>query len=343
MLSLIKGRIVLGAIVLAAAATASAQEKLRIGYLPLLPSAHEFVAAEKGWFRDLGLPVEEFRFDSGPPIARAFIAGQLDIAYFGIGPALAVVSRGVKAKVIAGATLHTVGVLARDPFAESFERWPNRNAFLGFQKRTGHRVRIATFAAGATPHLVALYWLHQLRVDPLRDVEFVTMGEQQLRLAIQTQQIDVAVSVEPILTLSRRAKSPYRIIAWGKDIFPGQPGSVLLVRQGILDEHPEIAEKLVTFQQRATTLLSEDKDEAARIITKRIGAEVLPVGLARETLDSPAVRWVTSPYALVEGSETYNRFQVTMGLSRTRMAQDELFDFRFYDRLFSRLPQTKKY
>lgn len=337
------GVFVFGIVIGAVTPAAIAQDRLRVGYLPLLPSAHQFVAAERGWYRELGLAVEEFRFTSGPPITKAFIAGQLDVAYFGIGPALVAVSRGVKAKIIAGAAMHTVGVLGRDPFAELFERAPSRSAFIEFHKRTGRRLRIATFASGSTPHLVALYWLHQLQVDALRDVEFVIAGEDQVRLAIQQQQVDVAVAVEPILTLSRKIKGPYRVVAWGKEILPGQPGSVLFVRQGILDERPEVAEKLVQFQARATALLIEEKDQAARIISKKIGAETLPVSLARETLDSPAVRWVTSPYALVEGAETYNRFQVTRGLSRTRLTSDELFDFQFYDRVFSRQPQLKKY
>lgn len=329
--------------VLAASSKAGAQGKLRVGYLPLLPSAHHFVAAEKGWFRELGLPVEESRFTSGPPITQAFMTGQLDVAYFGIGPALVAVSRGVKAKIIAGATMNTVAVIARDPFAGSFERWPNRSAFQGYQKRTGRRVRIGTFGAGSTPHLLALSWLQQMRVDPLHEMELVRMGEDQLRLAVQAQQVNVAVTVEPIVTLGRKAQPPYRVIAWGKDILPGQPGSVLFARQTLLDERPDVAEKLVQLQLRATALLTEEKDEAARLISRKIGANILPISVARETLDSPAVRWITSPYALVEGAETYNRFQVTMGLSRTRLTADDLFDFRFYDRIFSRQPQAKKY
>jgi len=336
------GAMVFG-LVLPALSAAGAQDKIRVGYLPLLPSAHEFVAAEKGWFRELGLPVEEFRFRSGPPMTQAFIAGQLDVAYFGVGPALMAVSRGVKAKIIAGSTMNTVAVIARDPFAEGFERRPNRAAFQGYQKRTGQRVRIGTFEAGSTSYLLALYWLQQLQVDPLREMELVRMGEDQQRRTVQSKQIDIAVSVEPIITLGRRASPAYRAIAWGKDILPGQPGSVLFVRQTLLDERPDVAEKLVQLHLRATALLTEERDEAARLISRKIGADVLPVSVARETLDSPAIRWISSPHALVAGAETYNRFQVTMGLSRTPLSADDLFDFRFYDRVFNRQPQSKKY
>lgn len=335
--------IVFDAIFGAATAAAIAQDRLRVGYLPLLPSAHHFVAVERGWYRELGLVVEEFRFSSGPPITKAFIGGQLDVAYFGIGPALVAVSRGVRAKIIAGATMHTVGVIARDPFARSFERGPNRSAFQDYRKRTGQRVRIGTFAAGSTPYLVALFWLQQMQVDPLHEMELVRMGEDRLRLAVQSQQVDVAVTVEPIITLSRRAVPPYRVIAWGKEILPGQPGSGLFARQALLDERPDVAEKLVQLQLRATTLLTEERDEAARLISKKIGAVVLPVHVAREALDSPAIRWISSPYALVQGAETYNRIQVSMGLSRTRVPAEELFDFRFYDRIFGRQSQPKKY
>jgi hypothetical protein len=65
--------------------------------------------------------------------------------------------------------------------------------------------------------------------------------------------------------------------------------------------------------------------------------------LIQSILDAPTVRWLTNPRAIVDGAVNYNRFQVSVGLSRARVLPEELFDFRFYDRVIAKYPQRSKY
>ncbi|MFQ5803637.1 MAG: ABC transporter substrate-binding protein [Candidatus Methylomirabilales bacterium] len=318
-------------------------QKIRIGFMPILPSAHEFIAVEKGWYRELGLPIEELRFSSGPPIVQAFAAGQVDVAYFGIGPALVSVAKGIKAKVVASGVTEQLAVIASNTFADLFEAQASRKAFLQFKTDQGHPLKIATFPPGSTPSVMLHYWLDQLNVDTVKDAEILAMGADRVRLAVLSQQVDATMILEPIITIIRRAQIPYRIIRYGSQILPGQPGSILFVRQNLIDERPDIVEKLVLMHLKSTKILMEERDEAAEIISRKIGREVLPIEVAREALDSKALHWVANPHAIVKGTMTYNRFQVKLGRFKKTVDPQALFDFRFYDKVISTHPEYRKY
>jgi NitT/TauT family transport system substrate-binding protein len=57
-------------------------------------------------------------------------------------------------------------------------------------------------------------------------------------------------------------------------------GSVLVVREELLDEHPVIVEKLVRVTKRATQFINEHPQEAAEIVAKGLqiaGKKIFPV------------------------------------------------------------------
>ena len=60
------------------AGSAFGTEKVKIGYLRVVPSLPTFVAAEKGFFSQEGLEVELIPFQSGTAIVDALVAGRID-------------------------------------------------------------------------------------------------------------------------------------------------------------------------------------------------------------------------------------------------------------------------
>ena len=67
---------------LAAAATmprARAAEPLRLGLLHTLSPAPFYIAQERGYFRDEGVPVEFRFFEAAQPIAAAAVSGDIDV------------------------------------------------------------------------------------------------------------------------------------------------------------------------------------------------------------------------------------------------------------------------
>jgi len=60
------------------AGTAFSEEKIKIGYMPIVMSLPTFVAVEKRLFEQEGLKVELTRFESGTLIISALMAGRID-------------------------------------------------------------------------------------------------------------------------------------------------------------------------------------------------------------------------------------------------------------------------
>lgn len=337
---------VLGVFLYAAGAVpaSAAPPVFRIGYMPIFPSAPEFIKAAKGWYeKELGVQVKEFRFSSGPPIVQAYAAGKIDIAYFGIGPAIVAVSKGIQAKVLASIVTGQVAVIARDQFAKDYKRQPGKSAFQKFAARNGRNMKIATFPAGSTPHVMLLYWLHQIGVDPKREVDIVPMGGAQVRQAVLAQRVDATMIMEPIITIIRKAGIPYRPVIGGNQILPGQPGSVLFVRQTLIDKYPAKIKKLVELHLRAIKFLRENRTESAKIISDKIGAKIVPPEMAYGVLKSAYIQWKGNPHSIVQGTRTYNQFQVKMGRFKKPLPINKLFDFRFYDQVVAEHPELKGY
>lgn len=90
---------------------------LRVGYFPNVTHAQALVGMADGTFgRALGGRVAPRVFNAGPAEMEALLAGELDLAYVGPGPAATAYlrSRGEALRVIAGATSGGAALVVRD-------------------------------------------------------------------------------------------------------------------------------------------------------------------------------------------------------------------------------------
>jgi NitT/TauT family transport system substrate-binding protein len=129
---------------------------LRVGFISILPMTQLFVMEGERWTRGAGLALILKRFSSGPPMVDALAAGDLDVAYIGIGPAMLARARGVDVKVVAANVIEQVALIGRGALVSVFEAAPTpAAAFRRFRETTGRPARIATLPPGAVPDTVA--------------------------------------------------------------------------------------------------------------------------------------------------------------------------------------------
>src|SRR2546426_4544003 len=127
-------------------------EKLTIAYLPVIFHAQLFGAQEKGWLDELGVPkVELMRFTSGIPLLQAIAAGQIDVAFDGIGPVIIAGHRGLPVKSVAATSRDAMVFVTSDIFAQTYAaHQPPAAAFAAFAKQAGRKLRIGSPPPGAT-------------------------------------------------------------------------------------------------------------------------------------------------------------------------------------------------
>ncbi|MEM6303899.1 MAG: ABC transporter substrate-binding protein [Pseudomonadota bacterium] len=317
---------------LPAASQAEDTTALEIGYMPILPISQLFVALEEGWIAQAQIEPELVQFQNGPAMVQALLAGQLDVAYIGIGPAMVSRARGADIKVVASNIVEQISVIALGELAPYFEEDP-ATAFKRFASDKGRKPVITTFPVGSVPETVFQYWLRkQLGADP-NEVEIIYQGAAQVQQALLTAAVDAAAILEPIVSIVLDREETATVVASGSELFPSQPGAVLAIRQEAILNHPEAIEALVAAHARATNVLKTDAARAAPSVGKYVGGGRLPAHIVLSALERSAASFVADPNFIVDGTQAMHDFQAELGTLKKPVDLGALFDVSIFDRL----------
>jgi len=320
-----------GAPAVSPTAALAAGTPLEIGYLPILPDAQLFIALENGALKTANLEAPKLvQFQNGPALTQALIAGQLDAAYVGIGPALVASAKGADIKVVASNIVEQVSVLALGPLAPYFASGDTATAFDRFAQDKGRKAVIASYPKGAVPEAALQYWLRNVLKADVNNIDFVYQGEAQIQQSLMTGAIDGAAVLEPTTTNVLRRQSDARVVAKGSQLFPKQPGAVLLVREKLIREHPDTVLALVRAQIDATKLLRDDPAKAADYVRKYVGGGRLPADLVEEAIRRSHDQFEADPDVIINATKQLQDFQAQLGTQAQRADVDGLFDTSFY-------------
>jgi NitT/TauT family transport system substrate-binding protein len=86
-------------------------------------------------------------------------------------------------------------------------------------------------------------------------------------LAIKMGQLDAAFLPEQWATMAE--ESGFKMLLTSQDVWPEMQGSVLVVKQDLINNHPEVVKKLVAVSQKATDWVNQHPDEAAEIMARQ--------------------------------------------------------------------------
>ena len=312
------------------AADQAAETELEIGYMPILPVAQLFVELENGWLDEAGVEARLVSFQNGPAMVQALLAGQLDVAHVGIGPAMVARARGADIKVVAASIEEQVSFIGLESLAPFFDEGDAATAFARFREANGRRPIISTFPVGSVPETVLQFWLRRrLGADP-DDMEIIYQGAAQVQQALLTGAVDGAMILEPTVTTVTERVPGARVIARGGELFPDQPGAIMAVRESLIAEHPELVEALVAAHVRATAMLNDEPDAAAAAAQKYVGGGRLPLALVEKAVRNSKGQFVADPNAIVEGTRVMHDFQSELGTLKAPLDIDALFDLAPY-------------
>lgn len=310
--------------------TGASAETIEVGYMPILPVSQLFVTLKDGAFERAGLEVELVEFPNGPAMVQALLAGQLDVAHLGIGPALVARARGADIKVVAASIREQVSFVALPELAAAFEGGDAATAFERFEAEAGRPARIATFPTGSVPDTVLQYWLREgLEVDPA-SIDIVFQGAAQVQQALLTGAVDGAAILEPIVTTTLNRVEGAAVVASGAELFPDQPGAVMAVREGLIEDNPEAVAALVAAHDAATDVLNSDPDAAVDAVADYVGGGRLPRETVLAALERSAGSFVADPDAIREGTRSMRDFQAELGTLKVEVDLDALFDASHY-------------
>lgn len=225
-------------------------------------AACAYVAMEKGWFTDAGLTIHAYEsYETGMALAAALARGDVQAAYLCLVPAINVYKNaGVPIRIVAGTHRYGYGLVV------------NPDRVRTVKDLEDPSVRIGCVREGGAVDVVMRRTIDTYRLDERKVLKNVRrMKPSRQVLAMKTGQIDAAFMPEHWATMAERSGA--KMLLTSRDVWPGMQGSVLVVREELLQTDPESVSKLVAVTRQATAWLNRNKEETARILARQFSLE----------------------------------------------------------------------
>ncbi|MBN1691180.1 MAG: ABC transporter substrate-binding protein [Dehalococcoidia bacterium] len=233
----------------------AAPSSIRIGYL--LGDLHHlpfFVAQDKGFFTDEGLDIEVVGpFEAGPAEMDALAAGQIDMGYVGMAPAVMAAARKIPLSIVSGVNLEGSGLVTHTDIS-SVPQLKSK--------------KIATPAPGSIQYVMFGMLLSANNLS-FNDIELFpgTVKPPDMPQSLQTGRIDGYFVWEPFVAKS--VVGGYgKVLVESKDIWPGHPCCVIVAGGDFVRSRDGAVASVIRAHLRAIDYIEANPAEAKAIAGK---------------------------------------------------------------------------
>jgi NitT/TauT family transport system substrate-binding protein len=231
-----------------------------------------YVAREKEFFKDEGLDVREGgAFNSGVELMSAFSAGELDVAYVGVAPAVTFVAQNMAdVKIVAAVNAEGSALVARSGVeGEDPAALKGRTvAVPGFSTVQDMLLGLALRKAGLER----------------ADVNTVSLQPRDMVSALREFRIDAFLAPEPYPSMAVQEKAG-RVLVNSGGIWPGHPCCVVVVDSDFLLRNPDTVRRVVAAHVKATDYIKNNSLEATDMARLFSGLERGVVEDAMKNMD----------------------------------------------------------
>jgi NitT/TauT family transport system substrate-binding protein len=235
-------------------------------------AACAYIALEKGWYHDEGIELNAFdSYVTGVALTSALARGDIQVAYLCVGPAIIAKARGVPIKIVSGTHRYGYSIVAK----------PEIKNISDLEGR-----KVGCVNEGAQTDLLLQVTIRKFN---LTNIEVLRMNPPKQIMALASGQIDAAFLPEHHATLAESLG--FHTIAKSQDIWPNMLGSVLVVKEDLINNNPELVQKLVEITERGTKLAKESPTEASKLVASQLKI-ANPLGVD-ESIIAPQVAQLT--------------------------------------------------
>jgi len=231
------------------------------------------IARNQGWFEAEGLDITAFdNYITGMALATALGRGDVNVAYLCLVPAITAYANGkVPLKVVAGTHKYGYGLLVD----------PDKIKTVEDLEKPG--IRLACPREGSPPDVLMHKMIekYQLGEDEILS-KVQRMPPPKVLMALKAGQLDAGFCCEQFPTLGEELG--FKILLTAEDLWPDMQGSVLIVTEDLIRDHPEIVRELVKITERGIQYILEHPEDAARVVAGEltvVGKEILPLEVGK--------------------------------------------------------------
>jgi NitT/TauT family transport system substrate-binding protein len=232
-------------------------------------AACAYISQDKGWFEEEGLILTTYEsYETGMALAAALARGDIQVAYMCLVPAIDVFANAkVPIKIIAGTHKYGYGLVVNPDKVKTIQDLEKPDIRIGCVREGG--------AVDVLLHkIIDKYNLKEEKI--ISNIRRMSPPKQIL--AIQSGQLDAAFLPEQWSTMAE--EFGFRMLLMSQEVWPGMQGSVLVVKEELIKNHPDLVKKLVRVSQRATNWANQYREEAAEVVARQLqkaGGSLFPV------------------------------------------------------------------
>ncbi|MBI4209266.1 MAG: ABC transporter substrate-binding protein [Deltaproteobacteria bacterium] len=310
------------------------EQVIRVAVMPNLTHAPAFVGLAEGLLaQELGasIQIKPQLFNAGPSIVEAVLAGEIDLAYLGPGPALNGYfrSKGKGFKALAGVTSGGAALVVRQgvSIVTSLDL---------------HGKRLATPQIGNTQDIALRYWLSEVGLQTKEQGGTVSVipveNPMQLPLLLRGE-IDGVWTIEPWVS-QLILKGSGKILFEEASLWPqGHYLTVLLIAsQPFLEKHPQWVEQWMAGHVQTIRWIRSHSEEARDLTRSEIKR------LAQLDMDPPvfSAGWSRLEFTFDPLKDSFRemaRRSAQIGyLKGSIEGVDDIWDLRFLDKTLKQIP-----
>ena len=263
--------LLIGFLILVSLGEGAAQEETPLGMAVEFTdhAACAYISLDKGWFEEEGLSLTTYEsYETGMALAAALARGDIQVAYMCLVPAIDVFANAkVAIKIIAGTHKYGYGLVVNPDKVKTIQDLEKPYIRLGCVREGG--------AVDVLLHkVIDKYNLKEEKI--ISNIRRMSPPKQIL--AIQSGQLDAAFLPEQWSTMAE--EFGFRMLLMSQEVWPGMQGSVLVVKEELIKNHPDLVKKLVRVSQRASNWVNQYREEAAKVVARQLqkaGGSLFPV------------------------------------------------------------------
>jgi NitT/TauT family transport system substrate-binding protein len=212
----------------------------------------------------LGADVSWRLFGTGPAIVNAFEAGEIDLAYIGLPPALIGMDRGVPIKCIAGGHVEGTVISGKEVFGAYDDLQDLGEVLAQFRG-----MKIGVPGKGSIHDVILADCLEEQGLAG--DIEVINyQWADQITEAMARDEVAAAVGT-PALAVALKRFARAKVLYPPSRLKPNNPSYGIVADEAFLRKERGLVEDFLRLHEEATALLRHDPAGAAELISGYVG------------------------------------------------------------------------
>lgn len=298
---------------------------IRIGHLSTAYHS-ALVAIGRSSLERRGLIADWRLFGTGPPIVKGLEAGELDVGYIGLPPAVIGIARGAKIKCVAGGHEEGTVFIARSEYQDVSEAASMAAMLKQFEGKI-----IGSPARGSIHDVIARNMLKsegmsgKITVKNFQWTDFVAQ-------AMESGEMDAAFGTPSLqIGLSLISRIDIKSMVPPHSLWPHNPSYGIIATEAFMENHPERLLQFLQVHKDSVGLIKKEPDEAARISSEVVGV-VGPEFFTECYKVSPRYcSAISSEY--VDATMEFVKALQDGGYIKREVTRDEIFDLSFINKV----------